>query len=168
MQLKNEKKAEFLKIFGKNLQNARKKRDISRPELAKKIGLTSPSQLSRYEAGQNLPDLFSLVKISNVLEVDLHWLATGKPSPMTKEHKEALADSVRRLRYVCNAYSSLLHEKETALVKELDALNARRKAGETIDEPHAQELLSEHSKIVEQFNHIHSAINTLPAITADL
>ncbi len=165
MQDKNKK---YLSGFGSRLKSLRQKIGINQTEFAQILGFGAPIAVSRFERGERLPPIESLLKLSETCDIDIHWLVTGNPSPITKEHKEALADSVRRLRYVCNAYSALLHEKETALVKELDALNARRKAGETIDEPHAQELLSEHSKIVEQFNHIHSAINTLPAITADL
>ncbi len=45
--------------------------------LAKMAGFTSSSQISRYENGENLPDPYVLLKISEALEIDLHWLITG-------------------------------------------------------------------------------------------
>jgi Helix-turn-helix. len=47
-------------------------------DMANILGLSSPSQISRYENGQNLPDICAISKIALALEVDLNWLITGE------------------------------------------------------------------------------------------
>ncbi len=56
-------------------------------DMANILGLSSPSQISRYENGQNLPDICAISKIALALEVDLNWLITGE--------KRSLDESIR-------------------------------------------------------------------------
>ena len=58
--------------------------------LAKIVGFSSSSQISRYENGDNLPDPFILLKLSEALDIDLHWLIAGD-DPFMKS-LESLAD----------------------------------------------------------------------------
>ena len=69
----------------------REKRGFSQKNFAKKIGLSGHAQVSRYENGKSLPDVAVLERVGGVLDVDLHWLITGKSSPgITK-----VADRIR-------------------------------------------------------------------------
>lgn len=67
--------------FPERLRLLRKKRGFNQDDFAKKIGLTGHAQVSRYESGKSLPDVALLQKTAEVLQVDLHWLITGNPSP---------------------------------------------------------------------------------------
>lgn len=74
---KSQKKLEF----GPRLQKTREKCGFSRTQLAKKLGLSNPSQISRYESGKGFPSIAALGMLSELLNVDLHWLITGRLSP---------------------------------------------------------------------------------------
>jgi len=66
--------------FGVRLSTIREKRGISREDLAHQLGLTNPSQISRYESNKAFPTAATLQKIAVILRVDLHWLITGEIS----------------------------------------------------------------------------------------
>jgi len=71
--------------FGQRLRAIREQRVLSRGQLAQKIGLSSLSQISRYETGKSLPNVRVLNKLAQALTVDLHWLITGASSPTVQE-----------------------------------------------------------------------------------
>jgi len=77
--------------FSQRLRLIREKRGFSQKDFAKKIGLSGHAQVSRYENGKSLPDVAVLERVGRVLDVDLHWLITGKPSPGVTR----IADSIR-------------------------------------------------------------------------
>jgi transcriptional regulator with XRE-family HTH domain len=108
--------------FGENLllaQNffdrvrlAREKVGLSRIELAKILGLTNPVQISRYETGKAFPPIAALSKLAEALEIDLHWLITGKPSPgaihLTPFCLEYLSDLSKQIKDCHKELSELL------------------------------------------------------------
>lgn len=59
--------------IGQRIQEVRLKKGIKQHELAKKIGVDRTS-LSAYENGKRLPDIMTLCRIANVLEVTLDEL----------------------------------------------------------------------------------------------
>jgi len=73
------------KNFSERLRDRREELGLSRLDFAKKLGLTNPSQISRYESGKSMPGPQFLIKIAEILKIDLHWLLTGQPSPSTVE-----------------------------------------------------------------------------------
>lgn len=81
--------------FGQRLRATREGRTLSAGQLAKKIGLSNPSQISRYETDKSLPNVRVLNKLAQTLTVDLHWLITGAPSPTVQE----LTDRVKPYLY---------------------------------------------------------------------
>jgi len=91
--------------FGERLRAVRESSGLARAELAARIGLTNPSQISRYEAGKGAPTFHALLAISTALEVDLHWLMTGRPSPamlaswrtVSRALKQVLIQELNRL-----------------------------------------------------------------------
>ena len=56
------------KIFGEKLRNHRKKLGMTQEEVAEKIGV-SPQAISKWEAGDCLPDCFNLKTISDVYKI---------------------------------------------------------------------------------------------------
>ncbi|MCX5632840.1 MAG: helix-turn-helix transcriptional regulator [Phycisphaerae bacterium] len=76
--------------FSGRLRIIRKKRGLSSADFAKKLNLSNPSQISRYESSKSFPNVPALEKIAEILDIDLHWLITGKLSPGTTEAVKAL------------------------------------------------------------------------------
>ena len=81
--------------FGQRLRATREGRTLSAGQLAKKIGLSNPSQISRYETDKSLPNVRVLNHLAQALAVDLHWLITGASSPTVQE----LTDCVKPYLY---------------------------------------------------------------------
>lgn len=71
------KKAE-LGNLGKRVKFARKQAGLNQTEFAKKLGLSGPTAISKYELSQREPELALLVKIARLGNVDPGWLLTGK------------------------------------------------------------------------------------------
>lgn len=90
--------------FSERLCILRKKCGLSRADFAKKLNLTNPSQISRYESGKSFPSIPSLEKIAEILNVDLHWLITGESSPTT-------AAAIKTLKPFIYSYLSTITKK---------------------------------------------------------
>ena len=56
------------KIFGEKLRNHRKKLGMTQEEVAEKVGV-SPQAISKWEAGDCLPDCFNLKAITDVYKI---------------------------------------------------------------------------------------------------
>lgn len=100
--------------FAERLCILRKKCGLSRADFAKKLNLTNPSQISRYESGKSFPNIPALEKIAEVLNADLHWLITGNPTPSNaqqdKNYQRIFADLGEQ---VSKNIASLLAERDT-------------------------------------------------------
>ena len=67
------------KIFGEKLRNHRKKLGMTQEEVAEKVGV-SPQAISKWEAGDCLPDCFNLKAISNVYKISADVLLETESS----------------------------------------------------------------------------------------
>lgn len=67
------------KIFGEKLRNHRKKLGMTQEEVAEKVGV-SPQAISKWEAGDCLPDCFNLKAISNVYKISTDVLLETESS----------------------------------------------------------------------------------------
>lgn len=76
--------------LGQRLRRLRKNHGLSQLELASKIGYKAGAPIVKIEADRQSPTAFMLAKIANVLEIDLHWLITGKAAPDTATLANAL------------------------------------------------------------------------------
>ena len=56
------------KVFGEKLRNHRKKLGMTQEDVAEKVGV-SPQAISKWEAGDCLPDCFNLKAISDVYKI---------------------------------------------------------------------------------------------------
>ncbi len=63
--------------FGERLKQVRKDKGLSQSELAEKMGYKQSATISNLEINKSTPDINTLKKLSEILEVDLHWLITG-------------------------------------------------------------------------------------------
>jgi transcriptional regulator with XRE-family HTH domain len=77
--------------FSDRLRQTREDRGLTRGVLARKLGLSDSTQISRYESSKAFPAIPAIQKLAEILDIDLHWLICGKPSPNIAE----LANCVR-------------------------------------------------------------------------
>ena len=97
----------------------RNKAGLSQDELAEKVYVTRQA-VSRWENGNNMPDLDILIEISDYYEIDLREILEGerKSEKMDKEMRETVLQAVeytnteveknnKRVR-ICNAIAMLL------------------------------------------------------------
>ncbi len=107
------------KKIGGFLKELRKERDITQEKLAEQFNVSGRT-VSRWETGNNLPDLDILIEISDYYEVDLREILNGerKSENMDKEVKETVLQAVdyanteaekchRQIR-ICNAIGTLM------------------------------------------------------------
>jgi len=97
---------------------------LSRQDLATRLGLTGPSQISRYETGKTLPTIPVLQKYADTLDVDLHWLITGVKSPGVAYAQRQAAKALRTsLPYISGEIDYLLRE-QARIEKQIAAAEA--------------------------------------------
>jgi transcriptional regulator with XRE-family HTH domain len=65
--------------FGNRLRKLREARNLSLRDLADRVGIEF-AQISRYERGQALPNVETLVSLSDALEIDVNILLRGEPA----------------------------------------------------------------------------------------
>ena len=63
----------YLKDMGKRIRNQRKKQRLSQQQLARRLGI-SPQAVSKWERGENAPDISLLLDLSTLLGVRVEWL----------------------------------------------------------------------------------------------
>ena len=105
--------------IGKFLKELRKQKGLTQQQIAEKFNVSNRT-ISRWENGNNMPDLDILIEISDYYEVDLREILNGerKSENMDKEMKETVLQAVdytnteaekynRRVR-ICNGIAMLL------------------------------------------------------------
>ena len=77
--------------IGKFIQELRKEKGLTQEQLAEQMGVARRT-VSRWETGNNMPDLDILVELSDLYEVDLREILNGerKSEQMNKELKETV------------------------------------------------------------------------------
>ena len=76
---------------GKFLQELRKEKELTQEQLAEQLGVARRT-VSRWETGNNMPDLDILVELSDLYSVDLREILSGerKSETMDQELKETV------------------------------------------------------------------------------
>lgn len=80
------------KVFGEKLRNHRKKLGMTQEEVAEKIGV-SPQAVSKWEAGDCLPDCFNLKAISEIYNISTDLLLETE----TNGDIDAVANKIEQL-----------------------------------------------------------------------
>lgn len=149
--------------FSERLRYKREELGLSRPDFAKKLGLTNPSQISRYESGKSIPGAQILIKIAEILKIDLHWLLTGQSSPSTVEVAEILTPIVSGyLMQLSEEISGLDFKCKEFLYKKIVPIDALP-ADKTLNRKEfrdAEELQQIQDKL-EQSRILYDAISTI-------
>ena len=104
--------------IGSFLKELRKGKNLTQEQLAEHFGVSSRT-VSRWENGNNMPDIDLLIEISDYYEVDLREILNGerKSEDMNKEMKDTVIQAVdytntenercnKRIR-ICNAIGML-------------------------------------------------------------
>lgn len=107
------------KKIGRFLKELRKEKEMTQEQLAEQFNVSSRT-VSRWETGNNMPDLDILIEISDYYEVDLREILNGerKSEDMNKEIKDTVLKAVdytkteaerynKRVR-ICNGIGLLL------------------------------------------------------------
>ena len=71
--------------IGKRLRALRKNIGLNQSEISDKLGFSTPSVISRLEKGERPLTIETLKKLAIFYNADLHWLITGKVSPIVPE-----------------------------------------------------------------------------------
>lgn len=74
------------KMIGNKISEARKLKSMSQADLGDKIAI-SPQAVGKWERGESLPDILMLVRLSEVLDVDLNYFTTEEYSELNTEVK---------------------------------------------------------------------------------
>ena len=86
-----------MRDIGKNIRSLRQSKNMTQDELAEKLFVTRQT-VSNYETGKSRPDVEMLVKISDILETDIHQVIYGpEPVKLTKEKKRLLVGGILTL-----------------------------------------------------------------------
>jgi len=73
--------------FALRLRDARSKAGLTQEQLGEKLGFKGNTAIYRFEAGVSSPSIKILIELASVLDIDLHWLITGKSSLAVKRLK---------------------------------------------------------------------------------
>ena len=86
-----------MRDIGKNIRQLRNAQNMTQDELAERLFVTRQT-VSNYETGKSRPDVEMLVKISEILETDIHQVIYGpEPVKLTKEKKRLLVGAILTL-----------------------------------------------------------------------
>ena len=72
-----------MRDIGKNIKQIRESKQLTQDDLAAKL-FVSRQTISNYETGRTRPDIEMLIKLSSVLDIDIHILIYGLPSVLTR------------------------------------------------------------------------------------
>ncbi|QIR08041.1 helix-turn-helix transcriptional regulator [Salinivibrio costicola] len=80
-----------LNVFANRLQYARKRQLLSQVAAAKSLGIARMTYVD-WEKGKRSPTLETVVKISECLNVDKHWLAFGEFGANASSERQQLEE----------------------------------------------------------------------------
>jgi len=144
---KNKTNLPFLYNFGARLYLLRRKRGFTQTSLAEKLGYKSSVTISKLESGQTPPNMITLVKIAEVLSIDIHWLVTGTGSL-----------AVKRLRPVAQAHLASQQQHIMNLTAEGAELAIRQSMGED-HRLRLEEIADELQKLRSYFEAVRKSLN---------
>ena len=95
--------------FGEQLRRAREAKGMTQQSLAEQLYVTRQS-VSRWECGDRYPDLLTTKKISQILEVSLDDLLSGKEMIKVVERNPVIENKVANMiMTVLYAFAALLY-----------------------------------------------------------
>ena len=70
---------------------------LSQTAFAKKLSLSGPAAVSKYEKNQREPEIATLIKIAKLANKSLDWLLTGKSSVKQKAVEKKLGEIIAQV-----------------------------------------------------------------------
>jgi len=126
--------------IGDRLRKAREGLELGQKEFAEKIGFSANAIISRFEKNKSVPSTETLQKIADAFNIDLHWLITGKQSPINElmrlNYIKALSLLNTQLHYNISHIYKTIEEFE----KILDDIEKKQKAGDDLTEGEKEDL----------------------------
>ena len=133
MQGKNKKIVTNRESFGQRLRKLRIAKELSQVQFAALIGYKRSGSISNIENDKTPPDIATLAKITECLNVDLHWLIIGNPSL-----------AVERLRIYASAHIADVYQKIEGLKK----LRAEYELQQAVGQDRTKEIEKTDSEIM--------------------
>jgi transcriptional regulator with XRE-family HTH domain len=124
MSKKIQEKTTNRKEFAIRFHNLREALKLSQRELAKFLGFTANTQISKFENAESEPNLETLRKLARLsrrtdIRIDLHELITGNPSHVVEDWKEENQTLLELIaKYISSQIAHLLDQRD-AIVGEL-------------------------------------------------
>ena len=110
--------------FGARVKQLRKDRSWSQKQLASQLGIRF-QLLNKYEGGQHIPPVETLIKLADVLSTTVDYLLTGNPQ---QEHPNVDETLFRRFQ-VLERFND---EDKQTVIKVIDALIAKHQVEHAI------------------------------------
>ena len=82
--------------IGERITSLRKDNNISQYQLAKLMGI-SRQAVSKWENDQTSPDTINLIRLADILDTDVEYLATGKKPPLSPPPSEPKVIEVEKV-----------------------------------------------------------------------
>lgn len=107
------------KAFGARVKQLRKQRHWTQKELARKVEIRF-QLLNKYEGGQHIPSVETLIRLADALDVTVDYLLTGNPVEDSPLASSRLFQRFRTLE-------GLAKEEQDAVITLIDAMIAKHK-----------------------------------------
>jgi transcriptional regulator with XRE-family HTH domain len=99
--------------FGSRLRKSRKDRGLSQTTLAMMLGYENNGPVSTMETNKTNPDLKTLARLAESLDIDLHWLITGRASRADRNLEDDYAKLLGSfVRYIAKNIADLLTQRQ--------------------------------------------------------
>ena len=126
--------------LGDRLAYLRNLRGMNQSDFAKALGYSDNSPVSKMERDAQTPNTEVLMKISEVLSADLHWIITGKHAPSAQEVVSERQQAINKLaRYISSEIARLLDHRDV-LTWENEDWKEKQAAGEKVDSERVERL----------------------------
>jgi transcriptional regulator with XRE-family HTH domain len=111
-----------LSTLGERLRIARERKGYSQTEVYRRTNINNKT-LSRYEKDGSEPDKDTLITLSNLYDVRVEWLVTGKATPTSSNKNETdIAKRMEQIRKDLTSEDGLLFNGEPMSEEAVESL----------------------------------------------
>ena len=144
MKKKIKEKSGFGDNFGGRLRKSRKERGLSQTALATILGYNHNGPVSTMENNKTNPDLHTLQRLAECLNVDLHWLITGEASRPDRKLEEDYSKLLTAFaKHISKTVASLLDTRDYWMFR-LGDIEKAKASGQQIDDSQIEECNAEY------------------------
>lgn len=117
----------MIAMMKERIKRARREREWSQAELARRMSVTQPS-VAEWESGRKAPNMKNLVRLAKLLDVGFEWLSTGRgemrppPALYVSEAAPAYEWMQPEERRLLNTFARLQPRQREALLEFLESL----------------------------------------------